>query len=203
MAQITINRDDLEKMAALAIKHNTKKFFMAKDQGAYVGVTGGRQEDGTFESHIVYFNGCNPKTDADYYDNAQDKFGGDDFGEHFDMAIIHKLVADPLTIKMVLNVGRSSMSLKSYSRPAPKITPTSTVKVTPTNDAARAAVKAAAAKALAPTKTKKRTIGAAAMEHIAAGLSNDEVLAAVKAEFPDAQTSKASVNWYRNKMKKG
>lgn len=30
---------------------------------------------------IVYATGCNPKTDADYYDTAHALVGGDDFGE--------------------------------------------------------------------------------------------------------------------------
>lgn len=182
MPQITITRKDLEAMAALATKHDVKKFFMAKDEGAYVGITGGSQEDGNFEREIFYFKGMNPKTNEDAWDNARHAFGGDDFGEHFDMDIIHKLVADPLTTKMVLKVGKSSISISSYSRPAPK------------PQAPKAAPKKTAPKG-------KRNIGAVAMEAIQDGKTNDEVLEAVKAEFPEAKTSNASINWYRNKMK--
>lgn len=50
-------------------------------------------------------------------------------------------------------------------------------------------------------KAPKRGVGAVAMEAIAAGKSNEEALAAVVAEFPDAKTSLASINWYRNKLR--
>ncbi len=50
-------------------------------------------------------------------------------------------------------------------------------------------------------KEKKRGVGTAAVEAIKAGMDNDEALAAVQKEFPDAKTSKASVNWYRNKLR--
>ena len=40
-----------------------------------------------------------------------------------------------------------------------------------------------------------------AKELIRAGKTNEEVLAAVKEQFPDAKTSMASINWYRNKLR--
>ena len=36
---------------------------------------------------------------------------------------------------------------------------------------------------------------------ISAGKTNEEVLAAIKEQFPDAKTSMASINWYRNKLR--
>lgn len=50
-------------------------------------------------------------------------------------------------------------------------------------------------------KEKKPGIGDAIMAAIRAGKSNDEALAVAKAEFPDAKTTLASVNWYRNKLR--
>mgnify|MGYP000235632378 CR=1 FL=1 len=184
MTQITISRKDLEAMSALAKKHGAEKFFMAKDEGAYVDVTGGSQDAGNFENHIVYFKGMNPKTNEDAWDNARYAFGGDDFGEHFDIDIIHKLVADPLTTKMVLKVGKSNISISSYSRPA-----------------AKAAPKPAAPKA-APTSKGKQTIGSVATSAIKEGLSNDDVLQIVKSVFPNAKTTNASINWYRSQLNK-
>ena len=167
MTQITITRKDLEAMSALAKKHGSKKFFMAKDQVAYVGVTGG--EGDTFENHIVYFKGMDPKKNPDdFYDNARYAFGGDDFGEHFDMDIIHKLVADPLVTKMVVKVGRSSISINSFARPAPK---------------PQAAPKPAKAKT--PT-TGKSTIGQIAMRGIENGMTNEQIISLVKSVYPGA-----------------
>jgi len=51
-------------------------------------------------------------------------------------------------------------------------------------------------------KAPKRGIGAVAMEAILDGATNEEALAAVRKEFPDANTTKASINWYRNKLRK-
>ena len=51
-------------------------------------------------------------------------------------------------------------------------------------------------------KAPKRGIGTVAMEAILNGASNEEALAAVRKEFPDANTTKASINWYRNKLRK-
>lgn len=47
----------------------------------------------------------------------------------------------------------------------------------------------------------KRRIGTVANEAIRAGKTNDEALDAVLTEFPEAKTSLASINWYRNKLR--
>lgn len=47
----------------------------------------------------------------------------------------------------------------------------------------------------------KRGVGTVAQEAIKAGKTNEEALATVKGEFPDAKTTLSSVNWYRNKMR--
>lgn len=60
---------------------------------------------------------------------------------------------------------------------------------------------AKAAKPKAEVKEPRRGVGTAAREAIAAGKTNEEVLAAVKREFPTAKASLASINWYRNKMR--
>ena len=50
-------------------------------------------------------------------------------------------------------------------------------------------------------KEPKRGVGTVAVEAIRAGKTNEEALAAVKGEFPEAKTTLASVNWYRNKLR--
>ena len=50
-------------------------------------------------------------------------------------------------------------------------------------------------------KEPKRGIGTVAMEAIKKGATNQEALAAVRKEFPDAETTTASINWYRNKLR--
>lgn len=51
-------------------------------------------------------------------------------------------------------------------------------------------------------KEKKRGVGTVAREAIAAGMTNEAALEAVKAEFPDKNTTLASINWYRGQMRK-
>lgn len=47
----------------------------------------------------------------------------------------------------------------------------------------------------------KRGVGTVMTEQLLAGKTNDAVLEAVKAEFPEANTSKATVSWYRNSLR--
>ena len=51
------------------------------------------------------------------------------------------------------------------------------------------------------TAAPKKTIGSVACAAICAGATNDAALETVKKEFPDAKTSLASINWYRNKLR--
>lgn len=51
------------------------------------------------------------------------------------------------------------------------------------------------------TKAPKVGVGTVALEAIRAGKTNEEALAAVRAEYPEAKTSLASINWYRNKAR--
>ena len=44
-------------------------------------------------------------------------------------------------------------------------------------------------------------VGDVAKDLIRNNKTNEEVLAAIKEQFPDAKTSMASINWYRNKLR--
>ena len=50
---------------------------------------------------------------------------------------------------------------------------------------------------------RKRTVRACAEEHLAQRKTDQEVLAAVKAEFPERRTKRGSIAWYRNQMRQG
>ena len=47
----------------------------------------------------------------------------------------------------------------------------------------------------------KRGVGDCAKEAIKAGMTNEDALVAVQEEFPEAKTSLASINWYRQKLR--
>jgi hypothetical protein len=61
---------------------------------------------------------------------------------------------------------------------------------------------APAKKAGPPVKEKKVTIGSVAEEAILQGKTNEEVLETVMKQFPEAKTTPASVNWYRQKLRR-
>ena len=48
---------------------------------------------------------------------------------------------------------------------------------------------------------EKITIGDVAMAAIKDGATNEDALEKVKAKFPEANTSLASINWYRQKLR--
>lgn len=50
-------------------------------------------------------------------------------------------------------------------------------------------------------RTPKDGVGKCATDAIKSGKTNDEVLAIVRAKFPEAKTTAASINWYRNKLR--
>jgi hypothetical protein len=50
-------------------------------------------------------------------------------------------------------------------------------------------------------KAKGPGVGALAIEMIRGGSSNEDVLKAIQEKFPEAKTTMASVNWYRNKLR--
>ena len=50
-------------------------------------------------------------------------------------------------------------------------------------------------------RAPKDGVGKAAEAAILSGMSNEDALVAVRAKFPEAKTTKASINWYRNKLR--
>lgn len=88
-------RKQVEELVQFCKKHNKTQFFLAKDQGLYIGQTVGSQKNNDFENNIQYANGCDPKLDDDeWWDNSRDIAGGDDFGEHLPLGTIEKTLAD-------------------------------------------------------------------------------------------------------------
>lgn len=104
MPQITLKAKDIHELSDFLKRHGRDTFFLAKDQGAYIGANAGSHSDGTFESIIHYFAGCNPDKDADFYDNASYKFGWDDFGQMLPAQWIHGAAVQEGLTKAVLNV---------------------------------------------------------------------------------------------------
>jgi hypothetical protein len=114
MPQIILTKPRLREFADFLSEHQVGRWFLAKDDGAYIGATNGKKhDDPAFARKLFYFAGCNPNTDDDYYDTARDKFGGDDFGEFFEPSIIYKLAGNPKVLQMILKVNKASITIDS------------------------------------------------------------------------------------------
>lgn len=183
MPQITLTREQVQQIADLCAKHGQTKWFMAKDEGAYIGACGGSHEDKTFENVIFYFRGMNPKKEAyagEAWDNARDAFGGDDFGEHFEVSILTKLLADETFVKLVFKADYNGMSISSkHRKAAPK----------------PAAPKPTAKPATKPATAKGKTKGEQIRHLLEAGVSVEAIVKMVG-------TTANSVRWHKSKMNK-
>lgn len=88
MPQITLSLPEVKRLIKFCDDNALTDYFIAKDQGAYIGASKGGDNN-----CIFYFAGCNPEKDADWWDTARDKFGGDDFGEHLSLANLRATIA--------------------------------------------------------------------------------------------------------------
>ena len=115
MPQITLKRPQVEEIVTLAHQMNREDFFVAKDDGAYVGIAG--TVNGEFKNAIFYFKGCNPKRDPDSYETARVLFGGDDFGEFLSVqALEHWLRLGLRTVTVKVTASRITMQAKLAAR---------------------------------------------------------------------------------------
>ena len=180
MAQITLNTKQVNELAAFLIKHDLKTFFMAKDNGAYVGATAGTTKS-SFENVIFYFRGMNPSKDEFFYENADDAFGGDDFGEQLNAEFVIKMSKKHMP-KVTIKVGRTQISMSGSSMKAP----------TPV----------AEKKAPTPVAEKKPSVG----KKLTKGA---QIRALLAKDVPEAQivsvvgTTLNSVRWYKTQINKG
>lgn len=89
MPQITLSKAEVKRLIKFCDDKAITHYFIAKDQGAYLGASKGAEPG---DSCIFYFAGCNPEKDADWWENSSYKFGGDDFGEHLDLDWLKKAI---------------------------------------------------------------------------------------------------------------
>lgn len=130
--------------------------------------------------------------------------------EQVERASEKKAEAEKLTAKVIAKAAKKpkvapaekdpgSDAIKATAQTLSKSAP---AKKTKTERFPTAAKKAAKKSATKPAGGGRGLgIGAFCMGLIKKGKSNEEVLEAVRKEFPDAATSASSVAWYRNKLK--
>lgn len=90
MAQtFKLTREQALELLAFCQKHKQQEFYVAKDNGAYVGAT--KTVKGKLEKRVFYMPGCDPVKNANWYDTARSQYGGDDFGEQLPIAMLEKV----------------------------------------------------------------------------------------------------------------
>ena len=111
---VSMNMAQAKQLFNFCDKNKVKEFFFAKDQGAYFGATSGNSSEGNFENCILYVRGCDPQKNDDWWENASHRFGGDDFGEHFDCDLLKQFVTSAYKrITFKFNVNSISVSFNS------------------------------------------------------------------------------------------
>ena len=104
--QKTLSLKETKKLADCIEHYNYDSFYLAKDQGAYVGA--GNNATGT--GVLFFFRGCDPQRDPNWYEECRYKFGGDDFGVQFD-DIDFVMAARNNRMKLKFSVSPTSIKL--------------------------------------------------------------------------------------------
>lgn len=107
-AIITLSRAQVQQLADFCAERNRTQYFIAKDQGAYLGASVGAQPD---QQCLFYFPGCDPRTDEDWWDACSDKFGGDDFGERMKATDLTTALAEPRMTACRWSVGTRRITM--------------------------------------------------------------------------------------------
>lgn len=105
MAKITLTRNNVLAIRAF-VKANKCDWYVAKDQGAYVGTNKGDK------NVLFYFDGCDPRTDGDWYDTCRRKFGGDDFGDILSPDILEQVAAMPNVSSIIIEVTKDALVVR-------------------------------------------------------------------------------------------
>lgn len=108
MPQITLTRSQVQSLVSFCESAQSPSFFIAKDRGAYVGVSTGCEPA---QQRLFYFHGCNPERDTDYYRNALNAFGGGDFVEDLPLDHLRQAIANPACQKVLITVTTESVRL--------------------------------------------------------------------------------------------
>jgi len=89
------------------------------DNGVYLMSNGERTKSETDSGQFVaYAKGCDPKTDADFYEESRFLVGGDDFGETIEISNKWLKACEQFE-ELVINVGASDMTI-SFGKPKRK-----------------------------------------------------------------------------------
>jgi hypothetical protein len=79
MGTLRFEIEDVRKVAAV----NKGKALLVHDEGVYLMPV---YESPVDSPMLAFAEGCNPRTDEDYYERSRELVGGDDFGERIELS---------------------------------------------------------------------------------------------------------------------
>lgn len=112
MASITLTRADAQRLVDFCATHKATHYFIAKDQGAYIGYSVGAKPE---QQCLWYFKGCDPTKDSDFWENSRAKFGGDDFGENLEVAGIVTMLGNADVQRIKWTITKTSMKVEAFA----------------------------------------------------------------------------------------
>jgi len=114
MHSIELSKRQVQQLVDFGIEHKQDQWFIAKDQGAYLGMSLGMDPA---PKCIIYFPGCDPSKDEGWYDTCHAKFGGDDFGEHMPLADLQRYLEIPNLLCIEIKVKSTQIMIDAYEVP--------------------------------------------------------------------------------------
>lgn len=114
MHSIELSKRQVQQLVDFGIEHKQDSYFIAKDQGAYLGMSLGMDPA---PKCLFYFPGCDPSKDEDWYDTARAKFGGDDFGEHMPLADLQRYLQNPNLLCIEIMVKATTICIDTFEVP--------------------------------------------------------------------------------------
>lgn len=117
MSKLVFKSSDVKRVVEHAIK-TEGEILLVHDQGVYL-MSSGKPHDKVNENSnfVVYVQGCNSETDADWYDTARNLVGGDDFGESMPFAEAIKEMIDNGAEEIIFSITPENIQLEK-----PKVT---------------------------------------------------------------------------------
>lgn len=114
MDKLHFTKQQVVDLIGFCRKHNLDTFFLAKDQGVYIGAAVGSHEDSSFKDCIQYAEGCNPNQNeavhGDWYENSSQLCGGDDFGEYLEVSILDDIMNRQNWTKFSVTLTQTELS---------------------------------------------------------------------------------------------
>jgi hypothetical protein len=120
MNKLVFNATEVKRVVEHAIE--TKgNVMLVHDQGVYL-ISNGKPLDKIDEqkNYVVYAHGCNPETDADWYDTAHALVGGDDFAEELPFKDDMKEQIDLGVAELVIQINETDVQLMKQVLPMRK-----------------------------------------------------------------------------------